>query len=365
MTLFNSRLFGCAALIAATASVHSTAGWAAEPVIKPDLFAAEAMRAPHRIVECKLTNGETARCYQFEIKYLPDGLETGPFCPRTVNEAGGLWVWSGENSGLYRLNGAFWSMLDTLGYSFTKPDGSVNVEDPVAAGPPTGVPQKQSANYCLEARPDPGVHASVQIPVVPAKLKSPTELGTVGFVGLALDGVPIFSDAPTVPATGNLPAIDNCGGHFDPSGYFHWHQVSSDMKSLLETHDIDGHCHLPQSASAIFGFAYDGYPIYGTTESDGEKPKDLDACNGHFGPTVEYPDGVYHYHASDKPHNLPPCLTGATSEIPFRTNAAFGAGSAHSGGGPGGPPPGARGARPHSHGHFMPPPPGKVPKQPQ
>ena len=79
------------------------------------------------------------------------------------------------------------------------------------------------------------------------------------------------------------------------------------------------------SHSAVIGVAMDGYPIYGLWGYDDQmnvvemtssyKLKEgetgyngiddyvfeqglghLDVCNGHFGPTPEFPDGIYHYH---------------------------------------------------------------------
>jgi len=81
------------------------------------------------------------------------------------------------------------------------------------------------------------------------------------------------------------------------------------------------------SASAIIGFAFDGYPIYGAYGTvndevtlmrsnyvlkDGETGYNgiddyvysadngghLDACNGVFSETPEFPDGIYHYHST-------------------------------------------------------------------
>jgi hypothetical protein len=79
--------------------------------------------------------------------------------------------------------------------------------------------------------------------------------------------------------------------------------------------------------SEVIGVAYDGYPIYGfwgyDTDmnvvemkssyelKDGETGYngiddykyteglgDLDVCNGHFGPTPDFPQGIYHYHST-------------------------------------------------------------------
>ncbi|MDA0878522.1 MAG: YHYH protein, partial [archaeon] len=81
------------------------------------------------------------------------------------------------------------------------------------------------------------------------------------------------------------------------------------------------------TASPVIGVAYDGYPIYGLLEvgDDGvlhevtssyrlkeggtgyngiddyefvEGLGDLDVCNGHFGPTADFPEGIYHYHST-------------------------------------------------------------------
>jgi hypothetical protein len=57
---------------------------------------------------------------------------------------------------------------------------------------------------------------------------------------------------------------------------------------------------------AQFGYALDGYPMFGSAEVDGAVPTDLDACNGHTGPTAAQPEGEYHYHSSAQFANLPP-----------------------------------------------------------
>jgi len=49
--------------------------------------------------------------------------------------------------------------------------------------------------------------------------------------------------------------------------------------------------------SHIIGYAFDGFPIYGDRDVDGERvrPETLDECNGIDSPTPEFPDGIYHY----------------------------------------------------------------------
>ena len=57
--------------------------------------------------------------------------------------------------------------------------------------------------------------------LTPVKAEKITDLGTVAKVGLALDGVPIFADAPSILNTGHMPALDTCGGYVDPGGWYH------------------------------------------------------------------------------------------------------------------------------------------------
>ncbi len=74
---------------------------------------------------------------------------------------------------------------------------------------------------------------------------------------------------------------------------------------------------IPQQSSGLVGFAKDGYPIYAPLE-DGSVPTGLDACNGTFGVTAEYPDGVYHYYAlNETAPNLPTCISGASVRNPM------------------------------------------------
>jgi len=129
-------------------------------------------------------------------------------------------------------------------------------------------------------------------------------------VGIALDGVTIFGDAPS-GTSGQIPALDPCGGHHDPSGYYHWHFGSESIQLNLDAADVPRTCNEAQDDGGLFGFAYDGYAIYGPYE-DGAVPSDLDECNGHTSLTEELAE-VYHYHLSLESPNLPPCRVGAVA----------------------------------------------------
>ena len=154
---------------------------------------------------------------------------------------------------------------------------------------------------------------------------SPSPLGTVSKVGVALDGVPIFSDAPSIQQTGHMPALDTCSGHIDPGGWYHWHATSTDIETVFEKQGVAADCALDQDSAALFGYAFDGHAMYGSTEADGAEVTGLDACNGHIGAT---PTGeIYHYHATDEFPNLPACLVGVQAVGNFSTTATAGVGA--------------------------------------
>jgi hypothetical protein len=235
-------------------------------------------------------------------------------------------------------------MLDELGYRFFDEDGNVYSVDNATERPTVD-------HACINVSVDESVEITMLLPTDPVMADTPTQLGTVGKVGVALDGVPIFSDAPEIQVTGHMPALDTCGGHVDPGGWYHWHATSTDVATVFEAEDVAAECALEQNASAQFGYAFDGFALYGSHEPDGSEPMGLDQCNGHVAPVADGSE-VYHYHASETFPNLPPCLVGVQAQDNFTTTATAGIGAQRAGedgrneaprpegGGPGGMPPG-------------------------
>jgi len=282
-------------------------------------FSSTFVKAPE-VIDCTLENGDTTQCYEMVVPYQPKDLEIGPFCPPTLAEEGGLWDWDGENAGLYRLNKEFLEMISGLGYTFYDENKNVSVVDVRLDRP------SNDQNSCLSASGDESVEMTVRLPVKPVMAEKPTSLGTVAKVGIALDGVPIFADAPSVLDRGHLPALDVCGGHIDPGGWYHWHATTTDIETALKTENVDANCKVAQDASALFGYAFDGFPMYGSKEADGSTPIGLDECNGHEVMTKDN-EKSYHYHASETFPNLPPCLVGVVADDNFSTTASKGIGS--------------------------------------
>ncbi|MGO4909728.1 YHYH protein [Pseudorhodobacter sp. W20_MBD10_FR17] len=278
------------------------------------------------VVHCTLEDGTASDCYEFTVDYMPEGLKIGPFCPATLDDKGGIWNWTGENGKLYRIDADFLHMLDGLGYRFFDDDGTVHTVDNATQRPTVD-------HACINVTADESVKITMRLPIEPVMATMPTQLGTVGKVGVALDGVPIFSDAPSIQQTGHMPALDTCGGHIDPGGWYHWHATATDIDTVYATEDVDASCALTQDSGAQFGYAFDGFAMFGSTEADGTAPVALDACNGHIGETAL--GRTYHYHASTAFPNLPPCLVGIQAQDNFSTTAKAGVGAARSGQGAG------------------------------
>jgi hypothetical protein len=288
-----------------------------------------ALVSPSEIVDCTLENGAAAECASYVVKYLPDNLEIGPFCPATVDDEGGIWHWDGDEAGVYRIDGDFLRMLDEQGYTFFNEDGEVYSFDIRTEAP-------VETNECIQASLDTDVEMTVLIPANPVMADEPTSLETVSQVGIGLDGVPIFGDAPSVLDTGHMPALDTCGGHIDPGGWYHWHATATDVNAIFEHAGINAECvNVAQDETAQFGYAFDGFGMYGPLNYDGSTPDDLDECGGHIAATEEGGESVYHYHSGSSFPNLPACLVGVVAQDNFSTTAAGGLGSSNGGGGPG------------------------------
>lgn len=134
-------------------------------------------------------------------------------------------------------------------------------------------------------------HIAVQnyamtIPTNPAEA-STKEATSLGPIGMALNGVPIYNDREggNVPVdAGVLTSMDRAGAHPGPGNTYHYHF----------TGDFTGN-----DDANLIGFLRDGFPIYARKDMDGTYPGNLDANGGHIGITADFPTAIYHYHAAN------------------------------------------------------------------
>ncbi len=266
-------------------------------------------------VDCTLEDGSEGECYS--VVFSSNPIENGPYCPETLNDIGGLGIYDGTtNPGFQVLKASLFNAMEADGYNIVGNNGEIFIDD--LSGPPN----PGGFSYCLEAVPDDNLQLVYLIPVVPVLASSNNIIESVEFIGVSTDGVPINGDPPSVvngPMLGvaNIPALDPCGGHHDPAGYYHLHFVSETMNQVLDSNGIsDVSCTLVDQVSGrkLIGFAKDGFPIYAYEV----EPSILDDCGGRFAVTTEYPDGVYHYVASNtEAPNVPKCLKGVAAVNSF------------------------------------------------
>ncbi|MDC3290089.1 YHYH protein [bacterium] len=172
-----------------------------------------------------------------------------------------------------------------------------------------------------------------------------------GAIALSINGVPIYGpeDGPGGDAVAAEHGAYNedrqpielgiCHGHAAQGGTYHYHADGNCMhwhpeagESIENDYDESTIQAVAQNTydgnhSKVIGVAYDGFPIYGFWGYDDNmnvvemkssyELKDgqtgyngiddyqyteglghLDVCNGHFGPTPDFPQGIYHYHTT-------------------------------------------------------------------
>lgn len=127
----------------------------------------------------------------------------------------------------------------------------------------------------------------------PASTPSATPLGPIG---VSINGVPFFNQyaGPNNQAlTSEINSFDKYYGHPQQSGQYHYHVEPLYLTTVKTT------------KSGLLGFLLDGYPVYGPLEENGKTlvSSDLDVLHGHSHATIDYPNGIYHYHfTADAPY---------------------------------------------------------------
>jgi hypothetical protein len=143
---------------------------------------------------------------------------------------------------------------------------------------------------------------TLTIPLQPtcASASSSTSLDAIG---AASNGIVLFNQyaALSAPLTSEIVSFDRYGGHPASSNNYHYHMEPR----YLTTASFGG----GGSQSALIGWALDGFPVYGPTNLSGT-PVSLDACNGEYHTTTEYPAGIYHYHVTSTSPYLIGCYAG-------------------------------------------------------
>ena len=109
----------------------------------------------------------------------------------------------------------------------------------------------------------------------------------LGAIGISLNGVPLYNQYAgpnNLPLTNEINSFDQNAGHPQAQGAYHYHVEPNFLTAS-------------KGRSALMGFLLDGFPVYGPLENNAlVANSSLDAYHGHTGVTVDYPNGIYHYH---------------------------------------------------------------------
>lgn len=200
-----------------------------------------------------------------------------------------------------------------------------------------------------------------------------------GTGGSCKDDITDSAQCPLGPGSGGRWNIEALGqelfdfgedanhAHVQPTGAYHYHGVPDGMLSAQAK---------AGKQMAMIGWAADGFPVYarygypkpgimlgalklmrpsyrlkqspdtgrpsielvsmGTFMQDWEYVEglgDLDQCNGRFGSTPEFPQGIYHYYATDAYPYIQRCVKGSIDSQPTMPRGGAGQGGERRGGG--------------------------------
>lgn len=156
-------------------------------------------------------------------------------------------------------------------------------------------------------------HMKVVIPLLP-KLAAKKTSSSIGLIGIAISGglfySPFEADGKTLAldqknlVVDGIPFLDACNGHPNPFAVqYHYHGVPHCITDVIDK---------PGEHAHLVGYLLDGFPVYGPQGEKGKllTPADLDECNGQFGPTPEFPNGIYHYVLTETAPYSIPCYSG-------------------------------------------------------
>lgn len=175
-------------------------------------------------------------------------------------------------------------------YVIIKSNGRPDHKSPYYQGTQWDATLKESyngtnANFQLNPNRIATQNFTFKIPLKPtvSASHSATPLGPIG---VSLNGVPFYNQyaGPNLPLTNEINSFDQYYGHPQATGQYHYH---AEPFYLTATKGKD----------TILGFLLDGFPVYGPIENGTLVVNtSLDAYHGHTHATIDFPNGIYHYH---------------------------------------------------------------------
>ncbi len=156
----------------------------------------------------------------------------------------------------------------------------------------------------------------MKMPIAPVEASDKVET-PFGAIGIALNGVAFFNEnaAPGDEITEELFTFDQCSGHPQQRGVYHYHvdpvclirDLGGDVDTVTTEADGTEYEWLEDTgtnAGLLLGFLADGFPVYGPQHADhaeldcnGEPVTEaINGFNGHSHCTAEFDEPIFHYH---------------------------------------------------------------------
>lgn len=294
----------------------------------------------------------------------------------------------GHDEGSLLMLGAANGVGATAGASLLpEPQATITVEGGYRFIRANGLPNHETGEFPGRGNPNriTTQSYSLRVPVVPKTNVTPRTARGAWF-GVALNGVPF--EPGTAEFWNGQPewvmeaksgfidlGLDVNNAHVQPTGAYHYHGLPT---GLMQRLGGEG------KKMLLVGYAADGFPIYTSIAhgvatnaasplkkmraswqlkkenrdgGPGGKPDgkytrdyefvagsgDLDDCNGRFGVTLEYPQGIYYYCITDEFPQLARSWRGTPDQSFMKARPGGGRGPGGGGMRPPGPPPGGPG----------------------
>lgn len=129
----------------------------------------------------------------------------------------------------------------------------------------------------------------LSIPINPSEATNHQET-PLGAIGISRNGVVFYNQyaGPDQPLTNEINSFDQWLGHPNGRDQYHYH---IEPTYLTQQFGVD----------AFLGLLADGFPVYGPLENGARiTNSDLDIYHGHFSVTLDFPNGIYHYHITSE-----------------------------------------------------------------
>ncbi|ANW95429.1 hypothetical protein AXE80_03655 [Wenyingzhuangia fucanilytica] len=241
-------------------------------------------------------------------------------CPSNTSEVGGIGLFNGVPR---LLDNSLFTDMEADGSNIISNTNSTSINYKNLTTGTTTSGGGPNPKYCIEADLYLGNENAVwyhQYQILAGPINKPGSTynyHTAETIGILIDGMVLEHTPPSSESVsalqGGIIPLDRCGFHPEPSGFGHFHTIPHGINLALAANGVssDYYCEDVDQLenSGLAGFSFEGIPIYAPYDNgENTAPNDLDECNGHTGATVEFPNGVYHYHASATDIiNNPPC----------------------------------------------------------